>query len=394
MPKIVGSGIIVDRTHHRRKVVMNGRETIRRIEQSYTSGQKMRRKILPILMFFVIGLFTQVIGCGEDEDKGPEAAKIIKTRPASGGEISLNGSLTIQFDKPVTEVKVNAVSADVTDSKAVWEVVAQEVGRQFFKIQWVDENGNVGSTDIMLTVFYDIITMTYNILNGASVDPEIREWMKMEQSGYQGNRLPRILEVVKFADPDILGIQEAHKWEIGDPSVAEQVADQLGMYFFFGQSTKKSGASVVLFSKFPIQDAENYSSHFTRAGLRAQVMLPTGQALQVCVVHLDVTSSQIRMSEVSFVAKEMRPYIDDLAIIMGDMNFIDGSEESTVLHNAGWQLRLDPTSSWIDQIWISPVLAPYVEPGPVIPQRLIFGTSDHMPFTVTIGIPGTVRNTN
>ena len=53
----------------------------------------------------------------------------------------------------------------------------------------------------------EIITvMTYNILNGGE------------------ERIPRILEVIKEVDPDILGIQEAKGWKTNNEAIAQEVA--------------------------------------------------------------------------------------------------------------------------------------------------------------------------
>jgi hypothetical protein len=101
-----------------------------------------------------------------------------------------------------------------------------------------------------------ITVMTYNILKGAgadTVDPGNKE--QAAQHGFPGNRLPTVLEVIRIADPDILGIQEANQWNMGSPPVVEKVADELGMNHFLGLSTNsESGyASVVLFTKFDIK---------------------------------------------------------------------------------------------------------------------------------------------
>ena len=246
-----------------------------------------------------------------------------------------------------------------------------------------------------------ITVMTYNILNGAGVDalyPGNKEWVA--RHGYPGNRLPMVLEVIKAADPDILGIQEAHQWDIGSPSVAQEVADQLGMNYFIGESTNPECgfANVVLFTKFDIKEAESYSSHFTRAGLRAELVMPNGQLISVFVVHLDATSYEIRMSELSFLVGEMQPYIDKFTILMGDMNFLDlqarhyqfGDDiQASILYEAGWCHPLG-SSQEIDQIWTSSVLEPYVQPAPEIPSELTSGTSDHRPVVVQIRIPARI----
>ena len=245
-----------------------------------------------------------------------------------------------------------------------------------------------------------ITVMTYNILMGAGVDT-VSPWAKefAAQKGYPGNRLPRVLEVIKAADPDILGIQEAPQWDIGSPSVAQKVADELDMNYFIGESINDALLHVVLFTKFDIKEAESYSTSFTNAGIRAELITPGGESIHVFMVHLYAKDFEIRMTELSFILGEMEPYIDDLTILMGDMNYphlwgitrlgerLPGKrlpKHITSLYEAGW---CHCSGQFIDQIWTSPVLEPYAQPGSKIPSELIEGTSDHRPVVAKVVIP-------
>ena len=247
-----------------------------------------------------------------------------------------------------------------------------------------------------------ITVMTYNILMGASADA-VPPWAKelAAQKGYPGNRLPRVLEVIKAADPDILGIQEAPQWDIGSPSTAQQVADELGMNYFIGESTNPESGflHVVLFTKFDIKEAESYPLPITKAALRAELVTPTGESIHVFIVHLHHADPEIRMTELSFVLGEMELYINDLTMLMGDMNFphlwgitrlgerLPGKrlpKYITSLYEAGW---CHCSGELIDQIWTSLVLEPYAQPGPKIPSELTEGTSDHRPVVAKVGIP-------
>ena len=235
-----------------------------------------------------------------------------------------------------------------------------------------------------------ITVMTYNILKGAGADavaPGNKEWAA--QLGFPGNRLPTVLEVIRTADPDILGIQEANQWNLGSPPVARRVADQLGMDYFLSVSTNpESGfASVVLFTKFDIKEAESYSSHFSRAALRAELVTPAGKSIHVFVVHLDGASDHVREAESAFLVGEMQAYVDDFSMLIGDMNFLDRPTSiGAILRQAGWSHPLGPSQN-IDQIWTSSVLQPHVQPAPDIPSELTSRASDHRPVAVEIGIP-------
>lgn len=167
-----------------------------------------------------------------------------------------------------------------------------------------------------------ITVMTYNILAGAGTDVVGSGWKEHAvERGYPGNRLERVLEVIKAADPDILGIQEATYWDRGNPSLAQQVADELDMNYVIGES-KNAGLHVILFTKFDVIKSESYPQPpFTRAALRVELLMPRGTHVQVFVTHLDSANRETRISELSFLSEELRLYEDDLAILIGDMNF-------------------------------------------------------------------------
>lgn len=251
-----------------------------------------------------------------------------------------------------------------------------------------------------------ITVMTYNILMGAGADtvsPANKEWAA--RAGYPGDRLPRVLEVIKTADPDILAVQEAHQWDIGSPSVAQKVADELGMNYFIAESNAKNGEHVVLFTKFDIKEAESYPPPITKSALRAELVTPSGESIHVFVVHLSHVSYQTRMVELLFLVGEMEPYINDLTMLMGDVNFCDnpwlqflsfllgakararhrrGAMQAAILKEEGWR---HCSGKGLDHIWASSRLAPYVQLGHKIPSELTSSASDHRPVVAKIRIP-------
>ena len=111
---------------------------------------------LGIAAIFTIGLVTAMMGCGGGEEE--EAAKIVSTNPADGGEMFANGELTITFDKAVTEVKVNGTPAEVSGTVAKWKGQGLSEGSQTISIEWTDENGNTGSDSITLTIKPEDVT--------------------------------------------------------------------------------------------------------------------------------------------------------------------------------------------------------------------------------------------
>ncbi len=242
-----------------------------------------------------------------------------------------------------------------------------------------------------LTTKNIVTVMTYNICCGAGVDI-LPSWVKEAsvQQGHPGNRLPQVLEMIRIVDPDILGIQEAYFWDLGDPSVAQNVSNQLGMNYCISGSIPENGsANVVLFTKYNITEVESYSAQLSRAGLRAKLVMPNGQEIQVFVVHFHSENSTARMSELSFIVKELQFHFDNTTILMGDLNFNDyaSTSESNLLRESGLS---HPFASYqnIDQIWVSPFLSNYVRIGEyTFPSGLDSKASDHSPVTLKIGIP-------
>jgi endonuclease/exonuclease/phosphatase family metal-dependent hydrolase len=168
--------------------------------------------------------------------------------------------------------------------------------------------------------------MTYNILaGGGTLLPDER---------YIGNRLPLILSIIKSVNPDILGIQEAHLWQLRNDAIAREVATD------------------------------------------------SGQLLQVFIVHLR------QHEEFEFLLSEIEPYFLDQTILMGDMNFPTWDERARKLKDAGWLLAQSgqySNYSSIDQIWVSPPLQ-FEWMNMRISFDRLTDASDHHPVYVKINI--------
>ncbi len=236
------------------------------------------------------------------------------------------------------------------------------------------------------------IVMTYNVLNGASISALTSQNMSdVSRHGFGGNRLQRIIDIVNEADPDILAIQEAHQWDVGEPSTMQTFADATGMpHFFFARSVSAGGTgpSTALFSRYAIAEPENYGAPFSRAGGHAVVRPPGGSGVHVYFLHLDTGSSSRRQTELTFIAEELRKYGSDSVILLGDLNYVDGggAPEATILNDAGLRHPLRETQG-IDQVWVAKAMEGDVEAGDVLPPELIEGASDHNPVVVEIVLP-------
>jgi endonuclease/exonuclease/phosphatase family metal-dependent hydrolase len=234
-----------------------------------------------------------------------------------------------------------------------------------------------------------LTVMTYNVAYGAGVDPtEARIVERATNGKLAGNRLDRVISVIKYVNPDIVGIEEACSWDRNDEAVAKQVAKELGMHYYVAKSGK-SRFNVALFSKLPIASAKGFPDQFSRAALQAEIKLPDGRALHVFVAHFNLLSAkESQLSEIRYLAQQMKPHCFDLGVMLGDANFGYGiRKESTAALRASGFVIAPPVGQRIDQIWTSRPLANDIKEGRRIPAGLTNGTSDHRPTVMVIGIP-------
>lgn len=255
--------------------------------------------------------------------------------------------------------------------------------------QWVASlESPAGQAAVAGTIPEPIKVTSYNILFGAGVDPGWENAAAhLSPFAYPGKRLSQILAIIKAAEPDILGIQEAAGWDSASPAVAQQVADELGMDYFLAHVG--NGLHLVLFTRYKIIETENLSDQMGNVGaLRATLSTPDGQLINVFITHLDPFSAATRASELAFLTRKMSAYLQTPTILMGDMNFYclddpGNCQEYAVLSQAGWHLA-QAGKYKIDQIWASPRLNQSVEmtfPG------ASFDISDHLPVGAIFEIP-------
>jgi endonuclease/exonuclease/phosphatase family metal-dependent hydrolase len=255
--------------------------------------------------------------------------------------------------------------------------------------QWVDDSGTAHREFQTPVAPTSVKVMSYNILYGAGADPGWeRAAAQLSPFAYPGNRLPEILRIIKIANPDILGVQEAGGWDKGSPSIVQQVAKELGMNYFLAPTG--NGLHLVLFTKFKLVETENLSSQMGNVGaLRATLSTPAGQLVHIFVVHLDPFSAKTRASELVTLTQEMASYLPAPTLLMGDMNFYcldepEHCQEYQVLSQAGWRLAQNGAYK-LDQIWVSPALDQPV--SAIAFPGASFDISDHLPVGAIIEIP-------
>jgi len=190
------------------------------------------------------------------------------------------------------------------------------------------------------------------------------------------DRLPDLMAYLQEADPDVLAVEEAAGWDAGEPSVASQIAADLGMSYVLAPDAWE--LHIVLFSKYPIVEAEYVSrlQDFNGVALRATLAVTPTQTVNLLAVHLNSMSRGTRACQVEAIL-DMAEALDGRTILLGDMNFRSNSEQAQVLRDGGWQIV--GVAEWpIDQIWLD-------GSGPTSPGswwqglRAAEGISDHLP---------------
>jgi endonuclease/exonuclease/phosphatase family metal-dependent hydrolase len=248
----------------------------------------------------------------------------------------------------------------------------------------------------LITAPLSLRVMSYNILFGAGVSPYWEQRAaNLRPFDYPGYRWPDILNVIKAAEPDILGIQEAADWDKETPAVVQQVADELGMNYFLAHAP--SGLHLLLLTRLEIVETENLSDRIGNIGaLRAMLASPERpqQSVHVFVVHLDPFSAATRTAQIARLVEEMAPYLHAPTILMGDTNVDclaepEGCQEYQLLSQAGWQLAAKERYL-INQVWVSPTLAG--SPSEIIFPGATFDISDHLPVGAVIELPPTTGN--
>ncbi len=239
-------------------------------------------------------------------------------------------------------------------------------------------------TPLPLTIF---TAMTYNTLVGAGVDPIW--WPGITEAGLAYDRLPLVLDVIKQASPDVLGLQEIVGWQAGDLSVLQRVSDELGMSYAVA-SSQNDRLTVALFTRFTIEKVVSFAEQVRLGALWATLRTGDGHSLEVVIVHLSPYSDAERQVELNFVLAQLAPRAGTPVVIMGDMNasYAGAGSVPRLLSGSGYCLAAreasppPPLYAAIDHIWTSPLVRPL---GAVALANTV-GASDHPPVAVRLGV--------
>ena len=229
--------------------------------------------------------------------------------------------------------------------------------------------------------------MTYNVLYGAGATEDCALKRENKYSNIKPAALDDIINVIESVNPEILGIQEAIQWEENDEAVAKDVSQRLGMNYALGPGWS-DGWNVALYTRYEILETQTYTEEFRVGGLRARLLTPWGEELNVFVVHLTANPLSVRTAELEFLVTEMEKFHDLYTLVIGDFNFT--VSDLSGFKDEGWNhLQGDG----IDHIWgspsigISPDGSLYIETVPInFDQNYLLTLSDHLPVMVKTGI--------
>ncbi len=191
-----------------------------------------------------------------------------------------------------------------------------------------------------------IRVMTYNVHQGFSADGRLN--------------VDRIAEMVRFANPDILALEESDSVRVtsGGVDVVGYLASTLGYYVAYGPPTRVQTYGVSILSRYPIASWDYDllpSPGDQRVLVRAILRLPNTD-LQVFAIHLglDGTERDAQIAEVLRVTS----LSTGLRILMGDFNACPSGlcpeSGATTDHvyadvNASW------SDAWVEANGASPV---------------------------------------
>jgi endonuclease/exonuclease/phosphatase family metal-dependent hydrolase len=224
--------------------------------------------------------------------------------------------------------------------------------------------------------------LSYNVLYGAGVFREFDGRLPQGDRPIYGgrNRLPDVVDILRSHDADVIGIQEANGWDRGNPSVAEDVAVQLGMDFFLARGVDR-GFHLVLLSRYEILEAEDISPQLgINGGIRARLRLPDGQDLHVFVVHFTPDAHDLVACQIKTLQQLAQPFYSERVVLMGDVNQIVRTPAVQQLVKGGWTNIAD---AGIDQVWVGPIAGAAVS-GVEVDVAAPRGVSDHPPVAARV----------
>lgn len=154
--------------------------------------------------------------------------------------------------------------------------------------------------------------------------------------------IPAIVKAIASQKPDLVALQEVdvNTQRSGQGNQAEMIAQQLGMYSYFGKALDFNGGEfgTAILSRFPITETITYllpdlggKGNEQRVLTTARILLPSGESLIFGSTHLDhrgnAETRKLQITEIlKIVEGEKLPWI-----LAGDLNAKPESEEMKLL---------------------------------------------------------------
>jgi endonuclease/exonuclease/phosphatase family metal-dependent hydrolase len=186
--------------------------------------------------------------------------------------------------------------------------------------------------------------MTYNIQQGYS------------QTGQKS--FDEQIEVIRDANPDVLGLQESDTNRIagGNADLVRTFADRLEMHSYYGPKTVAGTFGIALLSRYPIQNPRTFymfSEGEQTATIHAQVLV-AGKTFNIFVTHLGNGGPLIQQRSVLAETAGL-----ENVILMGDFNFSPDTEQYALTRQQledAWLLRWPSggEAGRIDHVFVSP----------------------------------------
>lgn len=232
--------------------------------------------------------------------------------------------------------------------------------------------------------------MTYNIHHGQGTDGRFD--------------LPRIAEVIKQFEPDLVALQEVDvkTARAGGVDQAATLAELTGMHVVFGKAMDYDGGQYgeAILSRYPFVATRNYPLPFVegcepRAAISARVRLgKDGPEVLFVGTHLEHANADLRLKQAEQLAKALAPLDDIAGLLTGDMNAVPGSRPMVALlkswtdaagKNAAPTCPSGKPTARIDYILYRPAGAWRVVEHSVIDEPI---ASDHRPVVAVLELVG------
>ncbi|MBK5112741.1 MAG: endonuclease/exonuclease/phosphatase family protein [Candidatus Heimdallarchaeota archaeon] len=158
------------------------------------------------------------------------------------------------------------------------------------------------------------------------------------------SNLLRLVESIRLADPDVIGLQESDMARIAFSNVdlVRFLAEQLNMYYYYGPKTVSGVYGVATLSKFPIEFAETYfmpsGTHSHRVITRTDLRIGA-DLIPFYNTHFGLNLTTEREPQAQFVADLLSGATD--TFVVGDFNTKD-DESAYPIFMVGF------TDSWLD----------------------------------------------